>query len=221
MSIDKHSQPPMPSSKEEVLKHFDDAAATWDDNPHRRALTRAIAAGIQATVPLQPHWRVLEYGCGTGALSLLLVPHVREVISADASSGMVEQLRRKLQALPDAPVTPRLLDLTQVPPPAESFDLIVAAMTLHHVQDVPALLTRLGAMLITGGWIAIADLQAEDGSFHEDLKVPHNGFSPQTMARDIRRAIGAASCPWRVVHEVARPTRTYPVCLWTACRGGQ
>jgi ubiquinone/menaquinone biosynthesis C-methylase UbiE len=218
MSIDKPSPCRIPSSREEVMKHFDDAAATWDDNPHRRELTRAIAAGIRTNVPLQPNWRMLEYGCGTGTLSLLLAPHVQEVVAADASSGMVDQLRRKLQDLPEARVKPRLLDLTHEAPLAESFALIVAAMTLHHVPNVVAILADLGKMLAKGGWLAIADLQLEDGSFHADLKVPHNGFNPENMAHDITGAIGADSCPWRVVHEVAKPNRTYPVCLWTACK---
>jgi len=213
MSRNKPSR--VPSTRDEMMKHFDDAAATWDDNPHRRELTRAIAAGIRANVPLQPNWRMLEYGCGTGTLSLLLAPHVQEIVAADASSGMVDQLRRKLQALPEARVKPRLLDLTHEAPLAESFDLIVAAMTLHHVPNVAAILADLGKMLAKGGWLAIADLQLEDGSFHADLQVPHNGFEPENMARDIMRAIGTDACPWRVVHKVAKPDRTYPVCLWT------
>ena len=39
---------------------------------------------------------VLDYGCGTGLLSLFLLPHVRRVVGADSSPGMLEVLRKKL-----------------------------------------------------------------------------------------------------------------------------
>ena len=61
MSMDKPPRSRVPSTRDEMMKHFDDAAATWDDNPHRRELTRAIAAGIRTNVPLQPNWHMLEY----------------------------------------------------------------------------------------------------------------------------------------------------------------
>jgi len=100
--------------------HFDEAAATWDDNPHRRALTESIATSIRATVPLRDDWRVLECGCGTAALSFDLVPAVGEVVAADASPGMIEQVRRKLTRYPTAKITPLLLDLTRNASPRES-----------------------------------------------------------------------------------------------------
>lgn len=196
--------------------HFNEAAATWDENPHRWQLTEAIARSVGATLPLQPGWRVLEYGCGTAALSFLLASQVREVVAADAAPGMVEQIRRKLEISPATQVTPRLLDLTQEAAPTERFDLILMAMALHHIPKVPELLSRLGSMLGDRGWLAIADLQAEDGSFHMPRTVPHNGFVPEALAHSLTAAIGEASCTWRVVHEMAKNGRSYPVCLWTA-----
>jgi hypothetical protein len=83
----------------------------------------------------------------------------------------------------------------------------VAAMTLHHVPNVVAILADLGKMLAKGGWLAIADLQLEDGSFHADLKVPHNGFNPENKAHDITGAIGADSCPWQPVEKRLRTHR--------------
>jgi ubiquinone/menaquinone biosynthesis C-methylase UbiE len=206
-------------SMAETVKHFDEAAATWDEDPHRRERTQAIARGVCASIPLQPSWRILEYGCGTAGLSFLLASRVQEVVAADASPGMVDQIRRKLAACPATRIQPRVLDLMREPAPAAQFDLILLAMTLHHVPNVPELLTRLGSMLGDGGWLAIADLQTEDGSFHTPLTVPHNGFAPEAMGQIINQAIGTNSCTWRVVHEFPKNGRTYPVCLWTAQKG--
>lgn len=202
------------------LSYFDDAAATWDDNPHRRKLTEAIAQDICNIVPLAADWRVLEYGCGTGSLSFLLASRVRQVIAADASPGMIEQVRQKLTLHPNVRMTPLLLDLTRDPTPPERFDLIITAMALHHVDDVPLLLTRLGAMLAKGGWLVVADLCKEDGSFHEPRNVPHNGFDPDELARLVAQSLGSPKGNWHLVHRVEKPNRGYDVFLLTA-RGVQ
>ena len=197
-------------------EHFDAAAATWDDNPHRRALTAAIAASIRQIVPLRTDWRALEYGCGTGALSFLLAPAVGQIVAADVSPGMIDQVRRKLAAYPAAHMTPLLLDLTHDPAPDDKFNLIALAMTLHHVEDVSLLLSKLAGMLNKNGWLAIADLCAEDGSFHDPMRVPHNGFDPDRLAATISAALGNANCQWQVVHQVPKNGRHYDVFLLTA-----
>lgn len=167
-------------------------------------------------MPLHSDWRTLEYGCGTGTLGFLLAPAVREVVAADASPGMIEQVRRKLSLYPATRMRPVLLDLTRNPVPGEQFDLIVTAMALHHVDDVESLLSRLGELLTEGGWLVVADLCSEDGSFHEPLKVPHNGFAPEALADVVSRSLGQAQCHWRVVHRVQRNDRGYDVFLLAA-----
>ncbi len=202
----------------QAFSHFDEAAATWDDNPVRHALTEAIAKAISEAVPLDGNWRVLEYGCGTGTLGFLLAPAVREVVAADASPGMIEQVRRKLALYPAARMTPLVLDLTRDPSPREEFDLIVTAMALHHVDDVQLVLSRLGGMLANRGWLVVADLCAEDGSFHEPMKVPHNGFVPEDLAHTATRSLGQADCRWQTVHRVEKNGRSYEVFLLVAHR---
>ncbi|HEX2970758.1 MAG TPA: class I SAM-dependent methyltransferase [Tepidisphaeraceae bacterium] len=205
-----------PTGNQPKQGYFDEAATTWDENPHRRAVTEAIARAIRAMLPLNRDWRVLEYGCGTGTLSFLLAPAVREVVAADASPGMLEQVRRKLALYPGTRMTPLLLDLTCNPSPGDKFDLIVTAMTLHHVDDTERLLSSLGGMLPQGGRLVVADLCPEDGSFHEPRKVPHNGFAPDALANLVSQSLGRADCQWRIVHRVQKNDRGYDVFLLAA-----
>lgn len=207
-----------PDPRQQPANRFDEAAATWDDNPRRRQLSEAIAGTVGRTIPLQKDWRVLEYGCGTATLGFLLAPHVREVVAADASAGMVEQVRRNLAQSPPVNLTPMLLDLSQRPAPTDRFDLIVTAMTMHHVEDVETLLARLGSMLAEEGWLAIADLCQEDGSFHPDFKVPHNGFAPETLAEVVARCVPGIHCEWRTIHTVTKNDRQYEIFLLTGHR---
>jgi ubiquinone/menaquinone biosynthesis C-methylase UbiE len=196
--------------------HFDEVAATWDDNPHQRALLEAVAAAIRKTVPLSRDWQVLEYGCGTGVLGFLLAPAVREVVAADSSAGMLEQVRQKLKAHPDVRMTPLLLDLMRDPVPREQFDLVVTAMALHHVEDVEGLIVKLGGLVAEGGWLVVADLYAEDGSFHAPMKVPHNGFVPPALEEAVRRAMGKVDCQVQLIHRVQKNNREFDVFLLTA-----
>lgn len=194
---------------------FDQKAATWDENPSRLALAQALAAGIRQAVPLRPHWRALEYGCGTATLSFLLAGDLGPIMAADTSAGMLAQVRKKADAAGVGTVTPLELDLTRMPPPATRFDLVMCAMALHHVKDADGLLRAFAALLAPGGWLAVADLETEDGSFHTEEPVPHHGFAPDALAQ-ILTAAGLRSAAWRTPHVLQRHGRSYPVFLLTA-----
>jgi hypothetical protein len=60
-------------------------------------------------------------------------------------------------------------------------------MAFHHIEDTASLLSKMYAKLTTGGYIAIADLVKEDGSFHDEV-VPHNGFDEHELCELLNRA---------------------------------
>ena len=82
----------MPSSR------FDEAAARWDEQPARVALAQDIAKAILAQVPVRPSMAAIDYGCGTGLLTLALRPAVQRITGVDSSSAMLAKLQEKLQA---------------------------------------------------------------------------------------------------------------------------
>jgi cyclopropane fatty-acyl-phospholipid synthase-like methyltransferase len=156
---------------------FDQAATTWDEEPQRVTLARAVAGEIAREIHLSSDIDVLDFGCGTGLLTLALQPLVHSVTGADTSSGMLDVLRQKVQALGLANVETILLD-PQVPLSVGTrFHLIVSSMALHHVADLASLFKQFHELLHSGGQLALADLDREDGSFHEDGSgVFHLGF---------------------------------------------
>ncbi|EQD35001.1 Methyltransferase type 11 [mine drainage metagenome] len=169
-------------------QRFDSIAADWDDSPMRRAMAGGVAAAIAAAVPLQAQWQALEYGCGTGLVGAQLAPRLRHLLACDLSPGMLAVLDEKARAAGLDNLHTRVLDLTREAPPAQRFDLIFSSMTLHHIPDVPALLRVFHGMLQPGGWAALADLDAEDGSFHNpDVPgVAHHGFARAELTRWLR-----------------------------------
>jgi tRNA (cmo5U34)-methyltransferase len=157
------------------LSRFDRAAASWDEHPGRIRMARSITAAVLAQIPVQPAMTAIDYGCGTGLVTLALQPSVERIIGIDSSSAMLSQLREKVAALGYTHVETRQLDLTTERPPADlAADLIVSAMVLHHVADIPRLLRSLTDLLRPGGYLALADLDQEDGSFHADQTGVHH-----------------------------------------------
>jgi predicted TPR repeat methyltransferase len=168
--------------------HFDEKAATWDDDPSKVERARVVADRIAATVPLSPSTRVLEYGAGTGLVSEALRDHVGPLTLADASSGMRDVMAAKVDAgvLPDARIWS--LDLAVEPPPDERFDLIVTVMVLHHIPELDVVLARFLALLDPGGHLCIVDLDAEDGGFHGEGFGGHHGFHRPELAGQLTKA---------------------------------
>jgi tRNA (cmo5U34)-methyltransferase len=157
-------------------RDFDAVAAVWDEEPRRVALAQDIVTAIRRELPLAKGMEVLDYGCGSGLVTLGLQPFIGRITGADSSQGMLQVLSRKVQERGLANVVTTFIDLEQQRLEG-SYDLIVSSMTLHHVDKVAALIGSLVQMLNPGGWLALADLESEDGSFHDDSTgVYHRGF---------------------------------------------
>jgi 2-polyprenyl-3-methyl-5-hydroxy-6-metoxy-1,4-benzoquinol methylase len=94
-------------------------------------------------------------------------------------------------------------------------------MALHHIPDVAAVLRAFGTLLVPGGWVALADLDTEDGSFHgPDVPgVAHHGFDRAQVQRWLGDA-GFTNVTFRTAHTVEKArngeTGRYPIFLATA-----
>ncbi|MBM9613944.1 class I SAM-dependent methyltransferase [Desulfobulbus rhabdoformis] len=158
-------------------RNFDFAAEHWDKRSQRVLLAQEIADAILKKIPETGSLDVLDFGCGTGLITMQLQPLVHSITGVDSSNGMLEVLKRKISNLKLSNARTFQYDFTQGQSLPGKYDLIVSSMTFHHVKAIDILLQQLYRLLMPGGGICIADLDAEDGRFHGDnTGVYHFGF---------------------------------------------
>ncbi|MGV8849898.1 MAG: class I SAM-dependent DNA methyltransferase [Propionibacteriaceae bacterium] len=188
-----------------MTNRFDDLAATWDDDPARAERARQVADAIAVRIPVQRNWSVVDLGSGTGLLGRMLAGRVGPIILVDTSEGMTAAANAKIAAAGLTGMTAVCLDITTDTPPGAPFDLATSLLVLHHVPDIHGFLEEVFALLQPGGYLAIADLASEDGSFHDDPTedVQHHGFDPARLA-GTARAVGFVEVE---VVEIARLTK--------------
>jgi len=200
-------------------EHFDDKAATWDDDPEKVRQAQDVARAVSAAVPVGEAIRLLEYGAGTALVTQALLAsagRIGQVTLADNSPGMRAVLREKVDSgvmPPDSRVWD--LDLENQQAPTERFDLIVSSMVMHHVRNLPVVLAAFAELLADGGHLCIADLDREDGSFHTHDFDGHHGFDRAELAAALAQA-GLVDVTITDCTHITREGVTYPVFLATA-----
>jgi len=179
-----------------------------------------VAEAIRRAIPLSNEMKSLEYGCGTGLLSFALQQDLGEITLADTSQGMLDVLNEKIASAGVTNMHPVRLDLVSDPTPAERYDLTYSLMTLHHIQDVRKILSKFHDLLVPGGFLLVADLDQEDGSFHTDGTTDvHLGFDRgelQQMVENSGFGNVKFSTAYRIKKQIGNEEKTFPVFLMTA-----
>lgn len=189
---------------------FELGAETWDENPGRVANAHAVAAAMADRAGDLGSGTVVDYGCGTGLVTLELARRARKAIGLDNSPAMLSVLARKAQAVGMSGVDTLEVDLVACPAPEIAADLVTAAMVLHHVPEVKPVVAKLAAMVAPGGMLALADLDTEDGSFHADATgVYHNGLDRHALAADLAD-LGLADVVVGTANVIERPGPSGP-----------
>lgn len=198
------------------LISFDERAKDWDSDPARVERARSVAQAMRAALPHQPGKKALEVGCGTGLLSFFLQDAFAQITLADSSEGMLAVLRDKIAASRAQNLAPLRLDLTTDPLPTSRFDVIYSLMVLHHIPNTGQVLRAFHTLLTPGGWLAICDLDAEDGSFHP-AGTPgiHFGFDRPALQKQVENA-GFHAAQYDTAYILQKAGKSYPLFLLTA-----
>lgn len=106
--------------------------------------------------------RILELGCGTGNLSLLLAERYPNsaITFVDAAPEMVDVTRERLEmAFPQSTTESEFLvaRFEDLDLQGAEYDLVVSSISLHHVRDKQTLYRTIRAGMKDGGHFCFAD----------------------------------------------------------------
>jgi len=193
--------------------HFAHKAKNWDEGTNRQSTPLAIAEAIEKKITLTPQMTVIDFGVGTGLLGFEIAKKVKKVYGVDMSPSMLEQLKKK--NTPELSIEPIEQDIVKEPLDLV-VDGIVSSMTLHHVEDLEAFFQSIYKNVKKGGFIAIADLELEDGTFHSDnTGVYHYGFDTESLLKIVQKS-GFYNALIQRVTTIKKPHKEYGVFLLTA-----
>ena len=163
-------------------RDFNKEAGTWDQKTGRVKLARDVAYAITNEVGITRDMNVLDFGCGTGLLTLQLQPLVHSITGVDSSQSMLDALNSKIKEQKLTNIKTEFIDIDKGDVLKGMYHLVVSGMTFHHIQNIENLFKQLYECLLRGGHLCIADLDSDEGKFHSDnTGVFHFGFDRSFM----------------------------------------
>jgi len=198
------------------VDNFAHKSKSWDMNSKRVKNAKSIAENISKNIRLNSQMKLMDFGAGTGLLSFFIAPHVSKIVAVDNSPSMLEMFKEKA---PEFACETEVMELdlshTTID---ETFDGIISSMTIHHLEDIKALFQKFYTMLNEKGFIAIADLDSEDGTFHSDnTGVFHFGFDRKELER-VAKEVGFKEIHFELVSTIKKPHADFTVFLMTAVK---
>jgi SAM-dependent methyltransferase len=134
-----------------------DAADIWASGdayePYVGRWSRAVARELLAWLNLPPGSRWLDVGCGTGALSsvILELSDPVELVGIDQSEGYVRYARERI---PDERARFEVGDARNLPVESAAFDGVVTGLVLNFVPDPAMAVAELARAARPGGVVA-------------------------------------------------------------------
>lgn len=222
--------------KDGVRRLFDTIAPEYDGSGVE--FFRLFGRRLVELADLRPGQRVLDVGCGRGAVLLPAAEAVGSrghVTGFDLSPEMVALLRDEVASRGLTNVDLRVGDAEDPPVPAASFDRVLASLVLFFLQDLPRALRATSEALVAGGlfgcstygdpdprWTPVVDLLvgAAGGEHEHDDDAPDPLGSPAAIASTLAAAGFVDVDVHEQVHRIVfdSPARWL---AWTQSAGGR
>ena len=144
---------------QETQPYWDSQAEAFDNEPDHGLRHPSVRAAwcrlLLDSLPDAPA-AVLDVGCGTGSLSILMTSLGHEVVGVDYSPAMIARAVAKTQATGYA-IPFQIMDAANLAFPKGSFDAIVCRHLLWSFPDPSALLSRWTKLLTPGGRLILIE----------------------------------------------------------------
>jgi len=134
---------------------IDDLDNAYIDGSQKRLVSKSVR--------LEPHFSVLDYGCGVGRWTLWFAPQVQHVVGVDISPKMVETARQAADEAGIRNAEHAVIDGLPLPFEDNTFDLVNAVWALRYVTDEDELartISELCRVTRPGGHVTFIEMLA-------------------------------------------------------------
>lgn len=153
---------------------FDQIAQKYDD-PERIHLAHIITQAITQQIKDTNYQTLLDYGGGTGLVTLNIAEYFEALTLMDASPQMVDIFEHKVSDLNQTSINTLLGDvlLDDTILNHKNYDVIVLSLVLLHSGNYQLLLQKLYNHLNSGGMMILVDFDKNENIYHPKV---YNGF---------------------------------------------
>lgn len=157
---------------------FEEMAKRYDTE-ERIELAKVIADAVRPALQDSGSKSLIDYGSGTGLVSLELSDLVDSILLVDSSEKMLEVAKAKIEhrEMPNLQVL--YSDFTQETPELKA-DIVLVSLVLLHIPDTQKILRELFTILNKGGKLIIVDFDKNEQVNHPLI---HNGFVHEDLKR--------------------------------------
>ncbi|SEQ34936.1 Methyltransferase domain-containing protein [Bacillus licheniformis] len=149
------------------------------DTEERIELAKVIVNEVRPELRNSQSKSLIDYGSGTGLISLELSDLVHSILLVDSSKQMLEVAKAKISRKGIANAKTLYSDFTQETPELKA-DIVLMSLVLLHIPDTNKILQELFGILNDGGKLIIIDFDKNDKIKHPKV---HNGFSHEELKK--------------------------------------
>jgi ubiquinone/menaquinone biosynthesis C-methylase UbiE len=151
------------------------------DTEERIELAKAVFEVVRPEIRDSKSKSLIDYGSGTGLVSLALTDLVDSVLLVDSSKQMLEVAEAKIshKGITNAKVLHS--DFTGETPELKA-DIVLMSLVLLHIPDTKKILQELFNVLNEGGKLIIIDFDKNEDIYHPKV---HNGFVHEELKKTL------------------------------------
>jgi ubiquinone/menaquinone biosynthesis C-methylase UbiE len=194
----------------DVRPTYDAWSAAYDETPNPlTAIEEIVVRSLLRTIEFS---RVLDAATGTGRYAIYLAGQGKQVTAIDDNENMLAVAQRKAHARQLA-IEFRQENVSNLSFADSSFDLVLCALALAHVEDLRGPCRELVRVLRPGGHLIISDLhpeiQAMMGPDHKELIQGEERFFPahHSHVEDYLEAVKLAGAEVIAAIDIPRETQ--------------
>lgn len=165
------------------------------DSENRIELAKVIVQEVKKELKNSTSKSLIDYGSGTGLVSLELTDVVNSVLLVDSSKQMSDVANAKISYQGITNAKALYSDFTKETPECKA-DIVLMSLVLLHIPDTKKILQTLFNLLHQDGKLLIIDFDKNEKINHPKV---HNGFSQDELKR-ILTEVGFKSTEMKTFH---------------------